>query len=112
MTLEEIQAAITGRAVVADERLAIYQRAYRTRLIETLHAMFPALIRDLGEPMFNDFALEFIFSEPPRGWTLERLAETFPRWLAATKPDEPWAARIVQMAEHDAAVRKRRFGQL
>jgi len=105
---EQMQAAIMGPPV-ADERLAIYWRAYRLRLVETLHSMFPRLLRALGEPLFNDFAMEFIRREPPRGWTLERLAETFPRYLAETKPDEEWANRIADLARREGAFRRGRF---
>jgi hypothetical protein len=103
---EQMQAAIMGPPV-QDERLAIYQRAYRLRLVETLHGMFPRLLRALGEPLFNDFALEFIRSDPPRGWTLARLAETFPQFLDETKPDEPWAHRLADLARREGTFRSR-----
>lgn len=105
---EEMQSAILGPPVT-DERLAIYWRAYRLRLVETLHAMFPRLRRALGEPLFDDFALEFIQANPPRGWTLERLAETFPQWLAQTGPSEEWAVRIVDLARREGAFRRGRY---
>lgn len=106
MTLRETQtefhAAVIG-APSPDERIAIYQRAYRLRVLETLHRMFPRLLRALGEPMFDDFALTFLREEPPRGWTLDRLAETFPQWLERTSPqDEEWAERIVSLARREA----------
>jgi hypothetical protein len=111
MSLREAQegmlAAILGPEV-DDERLAIYWRAYRIRLIDTLHAMFPRLRHALGEPLFHDFAMEFIRKEPPRGWTLERLAETFPQWLAETGPPEEWAERIVSIARREGAFRRGR----
>lgn len=105
---EEMQAAILGPPVT-DERLAIYWRAYRLRLLDALYAMFPRLRRALGEPLFDDFATEFIRENPPRGWTLERLAETFPQWLAETGPSEEWAERIVDLARREGAFRKGRF---
>ncbi|MGZ8779715.1 MAG: HvfC/BufC N-terminal domain-containing protein [Thermoanaerobaculia bacterium] len=105
---EQMLTAILGPAV-EDERLAIYWRAYRIRLVDTLHAMFPRLRRALGEPLFDDFALEFIHKNPPRGWTLERLAETFPQWLAETSPSEDWAVRIVDLARREGAFRRGRY---
>jgi len=105
---EQMHAAILGPPV-SDERLAIYWRAYRIRLVETLRAIFPRLRRALGEPLFDDFALEFILSEPPRGWTLERLADTFPQWLAETAPTEEWAERIVDLARREGAFRRGRY---
>ena len=101
---EQMHAAIIGPAV-DDERLAIYWRAYRVRLLETLQGMFPRLRRALGESLFHDFAMEFIQSDPPRGWTLDRLTETFPQWLAKTAPAEPWAERIVNLARREGASR-------
>ncbi len=105
---EQMFTAIVGPAV-DDERLAIYWRAYRIRLLETLHAIFPRLRRALGAPLFDDFALEFIRCDPPRGWTLERLAETFPQWLAKTGPSEEWAGRIVDLARREGAFRRGRY---
>lgn len=107
-TQEEMLAAILGPPV-ADERLAIYWRAYRVRLLDTLHAIFPRLRRALGSRLFDDFALEFIASDPPRGWTLERLAGTFPEWLERTAPAEPWAVRIVDLAKREGAFRRGRY---
>lgn len=109
MTLRELQESMQRTIMgpqVADERLAIYQRAYRTRILDTLHGMFPRLRRAVGERLFDDFALSFLEAEPPRGWTLDRLAETFPRWLAETKPDEEWANRIADLARREGAFRR------
>ena len=102
---EAMQRIIMGPPV-ADERLAIYQRAYRTRIVETLHGLFPRLRRAVGLTLFDDFAIAFLEANPPRGWTLDRLAETFPKWLDETKPDEEWATRIADLARREGVFRR------
>ena len=111
MTLAERQqrffAAITRPDPgAATPGVAIYRNAYRTRLIETLREMFPALLHALGAELFEQFAAGFITHDPPRGPTLERLASEFPRHLAATAPDEPWTRFILELAELESAFRR------
>lgn len=110
MTLRDRQqalhAAILDTLPPSSLGLAIYHSGYRERLLDTLRAMFPALRVALGEELFDDFGRDFIERDPPRGPTLERLAERFPLHLAATRPDEPWAAFVVELAQLEAAFRE------
>ncbi len=95
----------------AAERLAIYQRSYLARLLECLHAVFPALRHALGEPLFDRFAADYLVRHPPASYTLARLAVDFPRYLAETRPDAdlppderaPWADFLVDLATLELA---------
>jgi hypothetical protein len=86
--------------------IAVYRHAYRERLLQTLRSMFPALQHALGAELFDAFALQFIERDPPRGYTLERLASRFTDHLLATRPDEPWATFIVELAMLECAFRE------
>jgi Putative DNA-binding domain len=95
----------------AAERLGIYQRSYQARLLECLRAVFPALRHALGEPLFDRFAADYLARHPPGGYTLGRLADAFPGYLAATRPDAdwpaearaPWADLLVELATLELA---------
>lgn len=111
-TLEEIvsrSATLTGA-----ERLAIYSRSYHTRLLECFRQMFPALLFALGEELFNSFAIDYLQHYPSNSYTLNRLADNFPRHLAATRPDadappderEQWPDFIIELATLELAFLK------
>jgi len=58
--------------------LAIYQRGYFLRIASCMREQFPALCHALGEPLFNDFVVEYIRERPPEGHTLYDLGRRFP----------------------------------
>jgi len=86
---EELEAVICrSRALTSDERLAIYSRAYFSRLLECLQAEFPVLVHAIGEDAFDEFAISYLQRYPSRSYTLGRLAENFTRYLAETRPKD------------------------
>jgi hypothetical protein len=76
--------------------------------------MFPALLRALGEDLFNRFALDYLQARPPRSHTLNRLADAFPEHLSETRPDacappaerESWPDFIIDLAGLELAFMK------
>ena len=100
--------------LTAAERLSIYSRSYQARLLQCFGSMFPALLRALGEQLFNRFALDYLRHHPPRSYTLDELADAFPQHLADTRPDadappeerEPWPDFIVELASLELAFLK------
>lgn len=88
------------------ERLAVYCRSYHARLLQCFREMFPALLRALGGELFDRFALDYLQHHPPRGYSLDRLADAFPRHLAETRPEaaappgerESWPDFVVELA--------------
>jgi hypothetical protein len=106
-TDDNIEAIVTrSTALTAIERLAIYSRAYQARLLECLRAEFPALSHALGADLFNRFACDYLQRHPSQSYTLGRLGEKFPRYLAETRPDahlspssrESWPDFIIDLA--------------
>jgi hypothetical protein len=75
--------------LTAEERLAIYANAYYARLLECLRDVFPVLVQVLGAETFDSFAFDYLQRYPSRSYTLDRLAESFPRFLEETRPDRP-----------------------
>ena len=88
-----------GSGLNAVSRLGIYSRAYRARLMESLHQQFPVLLKLMETDVFGCFAEDFIRACPPRGHSLLQLGGRFTEWLEETRPkDEPWANLIANLA--------------
>jgi hypothetical protein len=81
-----------SRRLTAEQRLEIYANAYYARLLECLRDTFPVLAQVLGAEVFDSFAFDYLQRYPSRSYTLYRLAESFPRFLDETRPEEPPAA--------------------
>jgi hypothetical protein len=110
--LEEI--ILPSSKLSGAERLAIYCRSYHARLLECFQSMFPTLLGALGEKLFKRFALDYLQHYPPSSYTLNRLADAFPQYLAETRPDadtpqderECWPDFIIELASLEWAFLK------
>lgn len=110
---DEPPAGAEARAVVretaglaASERLALYHRGYRLRLVDCLRAGYPSLRFALGDPLFDAFALDYLGEHPSRAYSLAALGAGFPEHLAATRPAtaETWPDFMVDLARMERAV--------
>jgi hypothetical protein len=100
---EQLQEAIVRGTPSDVPGVAIYQHAYRTRVVEALRSIFPALLEATGETLFDHFALAFLDAVPPRGHSLDALAPAFACYLAETRPSEAWTDIIIELATMEAA---------
>ena len=87
----------------AAQRLDLYRRSYRLRLLEAMRAFHPGLRQMLGHELFDEFALDYIRARPSRSYRLQRLGEGFADHLAATRPDldgdpEAWPSVMIDLA--------------
>lgn len=92
----------------ARERLELYRRSYRLRLLEAMRASYPGLRHLLGHELFDEFALDYLHAHPSRSYTLSRLGEGLPAHLDATRPDPEeaggdWPGLIVDLARLERA---------
>jgi hypothetical protein len=110
---DELESVICrSRAMPAEERLAIYNRAYFARLLECLRAEFPVLVHALGDEAFDSFAIAYLQRYPSRSYTLGRLADNFARYLAETRPrdEDPsrdaasWPDFVIDLAAFERAL--------
>ena len=109
------QVVTRSSALTPLRRLGIYSHAYSARLQECLSAEFPVLLHALGEKLFNLFTFDYLQHYPSRSYTLARLGENFPRYLAETRPDatapdgarESWPDFIIDLATFERA-----FGEI
>lgn len=102
-----------SRRLSAEQRLEIYANAYYARLLECLRDTFPVLAQVLGAEVFDGFAFDYLQRYPSRSYTLYRLAESFPRFLDETRPDQPpadaaagpaWPDFLIDLATLELAI--------
>jgi hypothetical protein len=72
----------------AAERVAIYARAYRARLLDCLRGEYPALRLLVGDTVFDLFAEGYLAACPPMHFSLYELGARFAAHLDATRPPE------------------------
>ena len=100
-------AVAPSATLTAAERMAIYNRSYFARLLECLQSMFPALRHALGDTLFHRFAVGYLDAHPPSGPSLDALADRFPDYLEATRPDaaepEAWVEFVIELARLELA---------
>lgn len=90
-------------ALTAEQRLGLYARSYRLRLLECMRELHPALHHALGPALFDEFTLGYLQASPPASYTLFDLDQGFADHLAATQPEladgeEPWPRFLVDLA--------------
>ncbi|MSQ47907.1 MAG: DUF2063 domain-containing protein [Deltaproteobacteria bacterium] len=76
----------SSESLDAAARLAIYQRSYRARLLQSFHAIFPGLLHALGHVALDAFALDFLQHSPPHTSSVNRVADGFAEYLHRTRP--------------------------
>jgi hypothetical protein len=79
---------VAGSATLsAAQRIEIYRRGYRARLVDCLRRTHPGLRHVLGDEVFDAFALDYLAAYPSRSYTLGRLGANWSAHLEATRPD-------------------------
>jgi hypothetical protein len=103
-----LESILTGSSKLDPaDRIAVYANAYFARLVECLGEVFPILKRTLGAEGFDGFAVEYLKGNPSRSYTLHRLGEKFPEYLAASRPPREdantpdWADFLVDLARFE-----------
>lgn len=95
-------------ALPAVQRLEIYRNAYRARLLQAFHAIFPGLLHALGEELLDAFALQFLARHPPRHFSVNRVADGFADHLRRTRPaaapEADWSDFVIDLAALESAL--------
>ncbi len=86
--------------LTAEERLELYARQYWFRLIDSFREDFPGVAALLGPDLFHALTLDYLDAHPSRAYTLRRLGQFFPGFLAdpATRIPEPLRGVASDMA--------------
>ena len=89
MSLAALQSEFMGHLLDDERRLPptwgtrmaagldVYRNAYRARLVEALRETFACTAKWAGEQPFRAAAAHYLISEPPTGWTLDRVGGGF-----------------------------------
>jgi len=75
-----------GNSLTAAQRLTLYARGYRARLMACMAAEFPCLRALAGEQVFQLFAAGYIAARPSTDASLYGLGAGFARYLEDTRP--------------------------
>ena len=95
----EISATDDG-AALSSLGMAIYQNAYRSRLIAALETSYERTRRWVGEAAFTAAACHYIIAHPPTGWTLDSYGNHFPAVLAELFAGDPEVAELAWFEWH------------
>ncbi len=101
-----------SQALTSLERLDIYYRAYYARLLDCLREEYSVLATALGTELFDSFAVGYLQAHPSQSYTLGRLGEKFPEFLAETRPapesgaanDADWPEFMIDLARLERVV--------
>lgn len=93
----------------AVERLGIYRRGYRLRLLDSFRGLHPALCQLLGPDLFEQFVFDYLGAYPSRSYTLFDVDNRFVDHLLRTRPDrdlpakerEGWVDLIIDLAQFE-----------
>jgi len=110
---------LPSRTLTPVERIGIYQGMYLLRMRDALAADYPGLRYALGEKGFRSFIRAYVQRHPSRSYTLNRLGDHVPAYLARSRriPHGPFLADLARLelavseifdAEAAAAVRRLR----
>ncbi len=87
-----------SRTLSAVDRIGIYQGMYLLRMREALAADFPGLAHALGKDAFWNFVLAYVARHPSRSYTLNRLGDHVPDYLARSRrPDRRFLADLARL---------------
>jgi hypothetical protein len=76
---------LPSRTLEPVQRVGIYHGMYMLRMIEALSADYGALAHLLGEDAFETLVRDYVQRFPSRSYTLNRLGDALPEYIAASK---------------------------
>lgn len=92
-----IAAAVLGqRGLAAEERLAIYHRAYRIRMREALGEAYEKTWTYAGDALFDGLAESYLAAHPSGYRNLRWFGDQFAAHAARELPDYPFVAELAQ----------------
>lgn len=77
---------LPSRTLAPNERLDIYRDMYAIRMEEALEVDYPAVAALLGHHDFHHLVNAYVQRHPSTSYTLNRLGDAFPQFIAKTMP--------------------------
>ncbi len=75
---------LPSRTLQPVQRVGIYHSMYLLRMIEALSADYGALAHFIGEDAFEELVRGYVMRYPSRSYTLNRLGDAMPEYIAAS----------------------------
>lgn len=83
MEIEACQFIVPGPILKPDQRIQIYNQQYWWRLLNTLHELFPLVVRLFGYQSFNQtFGFPYLVQYPPAHWALHTIGNRLPAYIS------------------------------
>lgn len=79
---EALKLIVRSDTLTSLERVGIYRGMYLARLAEALESDYPAVKHFLGQDAFYDLARRYVEAHPSRSYTLNRLGDYLPDFIA------------------------------
>ena len=98
-----LQMVLPSDTLTSLERVGIYRGMYLARLEEALASDYPALKHFLNEDPFFDLVAQYLDRHPSRSYTLNRLGDHFPTFVA-TQTDLPKHEFVCELARLELAL--------
>ena len=96
---------LPSRTLAPAERVEIYRRMYPLRMREALESDYETLLHFVGDERFDALVHGYIAVHPSRSYTLNRLGDHFPEYVASAEglPRPAFCAELAQL-EHAIAL--------
>jgi hypothetical protein len=88
-----------ARGVDGLARLEVYANAYFARIRDVLAECFPASAASLGEPVFDDLVTAYLLAHPPHHFSIRRVGDALPAFLASEDGGLPFRRRAPALAD-------------
>jgi hypothetical protein len=101
---EELTEVIRPSATLSSERrIGIYHDMYLVRMVEALEFDYPGLAHLLGHARFHSLVEGYVAAHPSRSYTLNRLGDRLPEYIAAAH-GLPRRALLADLARLELAI--------
>jgi hypothetical protein len=80
------EVVLPSHSLTAAERVGVYHGMYLMRMEEALATDYPVIKHVLGDEVFDELVRDYVGRYPSRSYTLNRLGDQLPRFLA-DRPD-------------------------
>lgn len=101
---EALPALILPSATLTSERrLGIYHDMYLSRMVDALEFDYPGLSHFLGHSRFHQLVKGYVAAHPSRSYTLNRLGDHLPDYIAAAH-ELPRRALLTDLARFELAI--------
>ncbi|MFA6955215.1 MAG: DNA-binding domain-containing protein [Thermoanaerobaculia bacterium] len=94
---------LPSATLTPERRIGIYHDMYLSRMVEALEFDYPGLSHFLGHARFHQLVNGYVAAHPSRSYTLNRLGDHLPDYIAAAR-ELPRRALLAELARFELAI--------